>query len=66
MGCYTKSQLATLKAARIRRELESEVVQTAIAAHCRPDDVELAKAHHKAVSALIEARYQEVKTRGVA
>jgi hypothetical protein len=43
-------------------ELEAEVIQTAITAHCKPDDGDYQELHHKAVSALIEARYQSVKS----
>lgn len=42
-------------------QLEHDVVQTAVTAHCKPDDEYEQELHHKAVSALIEARYQLIK-----
>lgn len=42
-------------------ELEAEVIQTAIAYHCRRDDGDAKFLFHEACSALIEARYQSVK-----
>lgn len=44
--------------------LENELIQTAIAAHCRAEDSEAQDAFHAAASALIEARYQSVKSAG--
>ena len=42
-------------------QLEREVVQTAITAHCKSDDKDAQERFHEAVSLLIEARYQSVK-----
>ena len=53
---YVRADLA-------RSDLEAEVIETAIQSHCRPDDDELRESHNNAVSALIEARYQSVRTK---
>lgn len=45
----------------IIEDLEREVIQTAITAHCRREDGDAQFLHHEAVSALIEARYQSIK-----
>lgn len=42
-------------------KLESEVLQTAIAYHCRRDDGDAKFLFHEACTTLIEARYQLVK-----
>lgn len=42
-------------------KLESEVVQTAIAYHCRRDDGDAKFLFHEACTTLIEARYQSTK-----
>ena len=42
-------------------ELESEVIQAAVAYHCHRDDGDAKFLFHEACSALIEARYQSIK-----
>lgn len=43
------------------QELEHEVIQTAITAHCHREDSDAQESHREAVSKLIEARYQSIK-----